>query len=133
MHLIKLDATGSTNLHLKKLWQDGSPIDWTVVWTANQHSGRGQQGSIWHSEAGKNLTFSVLKYFKNFDIRHQFRLNMAVSLAVFEALQQMDVPQIRVKWPNDILSGTEKISGILIENIVKAKERKATVIGIGLN
>lgn len=133
MHLIKLDATGSTNAYLKKLWQDGKPADWTVVWARNQYGGRGQKGAIWHSEAGKNLTFSVLKYFKNFDIRHQFHLNMAVSLAVFEALQELDVQQIKVKWPNDIMSGSVKICGILIENIVKATEIRAAVIGIGLN
>ena len=133
MHIIKLDATGSTNAVLKELWQDGQAKDWTVVWADYQHSGRGQKGTVWQSEPGKNLTFSVLKSFKNFDIQDQFLLNMAVSMAVFEALDSLGIPDLKLKWPNDILSGSRKICGILIENMVKASRVTAAIIGIGIN
>lgn len=133
MNVIKLDATPSTNAYLKDLWQNGQAEDETVIWATHQFGGRGQQGTVWQSEAGKNLTFSVLKRFEGLEARAQFALNMAVSLAVYKALVALQIPDIRLKWPNDILSCKKKICGILIENIVKAKEIKASVIGIGLN
>ena len=133
MRIIKLDATRSTNATLKELWQNNHTVDWTVVWAKDQTEGRGQHGSVWISEPGKNLTFSVLKEFEALEARHQFLLNMAVSLAVHETLSDLDIPDVRVKWPNDIMSGSEKICGILIENIVKSNTIQTAIIGIGLN
>ena len=133
MLIIKLDATASTNATLKELWQKNDAKNWTVVWTQDQFGGRGQKGTAWLSEAGKNLTFSVLKTFSGFNIQRQFMLNMVVSIAVYEVLTKLGIPEIQVKWPNDIMSGRTKICGILIENIVKAQDVRASVIGIGVN
>ncbi len=60
MHIIKLDATDSTNLFLKNLMTTETVEDLTVVLAKAQTKGRGQMGTIWESSAGKNLTFSVL-------------------------------------------------------------------------
>ena len=133
MRIIKLDATGSTNATLKELWQNGHAPDWTVLRADNQTAGRGQQGTSWISEPGKNLTFSILKKFDSLEALHQFLLNMAVSLAVNDTLKEMQTPELQVKWPNDIMSGSNKICGILIENIVKSNYIQAAVIGLGLN
>lgn len=133
MRIIKLDATGSTNATLKELWQNDHALDWTILRTDHQTKGRGQQGTNWISEPGKNLTFSVLKIFKELNARHQFLLNLAVSLAVHDSLKKLEIPELYVKWPNDIMSGSYKICGILIENIVKSNNIQAAVIGIGVN
>lgn len=133
MQLIKLNATTSTNEALKNLWQDGEAEDWTVVWTDHQYMGRGQQGTVWQSEQGKNLTFSVLKNFDSLKIQQQFLLNMGVSLAIYQALTDLKIPGLSVKWPNDIMSASSKICGILIENIVKAGALRTSIIGVGLN
>ncbi len=66
MQRIKLDATDSTNAYLKKLMLSEKLEDFTIVTANEQLNGRGQMGTQWESEAGKNLTFSVLKYLKNF-------------------------------------------------------------------
>ena len=133
MHLIKLDATRSTNEFLKDLWQNNQAKDRTIVWAMDQYGGRGQQGTIWTSEAGKNLTFSVLCLFDDLDIKDQFLLNEAVSISIYEALKELGIPELCIKWPNDIMSGADKICGVLIENIVKAQNLKSAVIGIGIN
>ena len=133
MHLIKLDATDSTNADLKELLATEDAPDGTVIQAAWQRKGRGQMGRDWVSEPGKNLTFSILKKFKSLPITQQFALNMISSLAVVEVLSGHDVPELSVKWPNDILSGKQKICGILVENVVKGTFLKAAVIGIGLN
>lgn len=133
MQIIKLNATDSTNRYLKSLMNDETLDDYTVVVTKNQQSGRGQLGTVWESEPGKNLTFSVLKKTNTLSIPNLFMLNICVSLAVYRALIRFGVPDIMIKWPNDILSGSSKICGILIENILAGNRINSSVIGIGLN
>ena len=133
MHIIKLDATRSTNETLKTLWREGSSKDGTVIWALDQYAGRGQKGASWESQPGKNLTFSILKKFEGLEAHRHFAVNLAVSIALYKALTELNIPGLRVKWPNDIMSGSQKIGGILIENFVKAKMLQASVIGIGLN
>lgn len=133
MLLIKLDATDSTNDYLKELMTAENPPDGTVVQAVWQRKGRGQMGRDWITEPGKNLTFSILNKFKSFPIGEQFLLNMITSLAVAAVLERYRVPELKIKWPNDILSGNRKICGILVEAIVKGKHLKAAIVGIGLN
>jgi len=133
MQRIKLDATDSTNAYLKKLMLSENLEDFTIVTANQQLNGRGQMGTQWESEAGKNLTFSVLKYFKNFPIQEQFLLNIIASLAVYKTLKKLFIPNLRVKWPNDIMSGNFKLCGILIENNLKNNIIQSSIIGFGLN
>lgn len=133
MQIVKLNATDSTNLYLKNLILSTSPKDYTVVVAETQLKGRGQMGTTWESEAGKNLTFSVLKRIVGVSVSDQFRLNQCVSLAIYETLWQLQVPDLSIKWPNDILSGRSKVCGILIENILSGNKLQASIIGIGLN
>jgi len=65
--------------------------------------------------------------------QNQFYLNCAISIAVFNVINKLLLPQLSVKWPNDILSHHKKICGILIENVVKSTGSSYSVIGIGLN
>lgn len=131
--ILKLDATDSTNSYLKDLLRYENPLDYTVVVAKKQLKGRGQMGTLWQSKGGKNLTFSALKKFDALNVQHQFILNITVSLAVCDALNQLSIPNIKVKWPNDIMSGSKKICGILIENILKGSQVNHSIIGIGLN
>ncbi|NNK74472.1 MAG: biotin--[acetyl-CoA-carboxylase] ligase [Maribacter sp.] len=133
MQIIKLNATDSTNLYLKNLMNTKSLEDYTIVATKNQTLGRGQMGTKWESEPGKNLTFSILRKFDLEKVDHPFILNICVSLAVYTLLNTLHLPDLKVKWPNDILSGNFKICGILIENILSGNRLVASVIGIGLN
>lgn len=133
MRIIKLNAIDSTNVYLKDLLHAKSMEDFTVVVADKQLKGRGQMGTVWESESGKNLTFSMLKQNVGLKVTQQFVLNMQISLAVYDALQELNVPNLRVKWPNDILSGKTKICGILIENILSGSIINASIIGIGLN
>jgi BirA family biotin operon repressor/biotin-[acetyl-CoA-carboxylase] ligase len=133
MYIIKLDAIDSTNAYLKDLTTHSLPKDYTVVVAEQQTHGRGQMGTKWQSESGKNLTVSVFKKIRNLQIQDQFYVSMAVSLAICAALNKFQIPQLRIKWPNDILSADKKICGILIENVIKQNELLGTIIGFGLN
>lgn len=133
MHIIKLNATSSTNAYLKDLLSTAHAKDFTVVVASKQTKGRGQMGTSWISEEGKNLTFSVLKREVGLEASQQFELNMRVSLAISDALSMLNIPNLSIKWPNDIMSANQKICGILIENILVGSKIQSSVIGIGLN
>ena len=133
MQIIKLDATDSTNTYLKNLALLQVLQDFTVVHAHLQYAGRGQRGAEWISDPGKNLTFSVLKKHRSLPARMQFSITMIVSLGVFSALKQLNVPSLYVKWPNDILSGNSKICGMLIENLTSGQHIQSSIVGIGLN
>ena len=60
MKWIKLDATPSTNAYLKKLLEEVPFFEEVAVITDSQTQGRGQMGTTWQSETGKNLTMSYL-------------------------------------------------------------------------
>lgn len=133
MYIIKLNAIDSTNTYLKDLSTVALPKDYTVVVAELQTKGKGQMGAKWKAESGKNLTVSVFKRLNSFSVSDQFYISMAVSLALIKALSVFKTPQLRIKWPNDILSADTKLCGILIENVIKNKNLQGSIIGIGLN
>lgn len=98
-----------------------------------QTAGKGQRGSTWESEPGKNLTFSVLLYPTFLDIQQQFHLNAAISVAIVRALQEFVEGSLQIKWPNDVLLGERKVAGILIENQVQGRKWKSAIVGLGIN
>ena len=133
MKIIKLNAIDSTNTYLKELGKNVSLSDGTVVWAENQTSGRGQMGANWQSKPGQSLTFSVLKRFKQLDIHEQPKITYAVTLGIKNALQELGIPGLSIKWPNDIMSYNQKLCGILIENQLEGQKLISTIVGIGLN
>lgn len=133
MQIIKLNATESTNSYLRDLYSKQKVVDYTVVLAKKQKKGRGQMGTVWSSQEGKNLTFSVFKGLKGLDIENTFFVSIVTSLAIVKALKALNISNLKIKWPNDILSDNYKICGILIENVIKNNELDSCIIGIGLN
>ena len=133
MKLIKLNAIDSTNDFLKALHVAENLESFTVVTAESQTKGKGQRGAVWNSQEGKNLISSILVKDFVFSTVHLFDISIITSLAVVSVLQDWNVPELSIKWPNDIMAGNKKIGGILIENIVKSDENIHSIIGIGLN
>ena len=128
-----LPEVASTNAYALSLLSQGRPAEGTVVSTFCQTAGRGQHGNHWESEPGKNIALSVLLYPDFLELRRQFFLNMAISLAVCDLVGDCLPDGVRIKWPNDIYVGDRKIAGILIQNTTSNKNISATVAGIGIN
>lgn len=133
MNIIKLPAIDSTNDFLKELSQNQPLENFTAVIAEEQTNGRGQMGATWTTEKGKNLIMSVLVKDIVVETAQVFDLNVAISVSIVEVLQSLDVPDLAIKWPNDILSDGRKIAGILIENRFKSDSNVESVVGIGLN
>ena len=133
MKLVKLNAINSTNTYLKQLSKDDDISNWTIVTAEFQTVGRGQVESKWESEIGKNLICSLLIKFESLEVKDQFYLNCAISIGIYNALKKYKLPQLKIKWPNDIMSENKKLGGILIENSLKISKIYKSVVGIGIN
>lgn len=133
MNIIKLDAIDSTNNFLKELAKKQDLNNFTVVVAKNQTQGKGQMGTTWNSQSGKNLIMSVLVKNVLKNTEEIFHLNVAIALSVIQVLEEFNLPKLSIKWPNDIMSDVKKICGILIENSFKSDKTIESVVGIGLN
>lgn len=133
MKIIKLNAIDSTNSYLKDLNKNAPVEDALVVIAKRQMNGRGQMGANWQSHEGKSLTFSVFKRFSKLSISDQSKVTFAVAVAIKRALEKFNIPEVSIKWPNDIMSYQMKIGGILIENQTKRDRLLTSIIGVGIN
>ena len=125
--IVHIDETDSTNRWIK---ENGSG-DMVVV-ADYQTAGRGCRTNKWESERGKNLLFSILIHPVEVPVMRQFHISMAISMAIFDALEQY-IGDVSIKWPNDIYWRNGKLGGILIENRLQGGCIKDCIIGIGLN
>lgn len=129
-----LPVCHSTNTVAAEWLETGLATEGLVVAAAHQTQGRGQRGNTWHAEPGQNLTFSVVLKPGFVPAGHQFRLNVAVSLAVHDFLApRLPGPGLYTKWPNDVYWHDLKMGGILIENTVQGANIAHSIVGIGLN
>ena len=128
--IIRIPQTNSTNAYLLQLSNDEDLAEGAVVVTDHQTQGRGQGDNSWESEPGANLTFSIILY--PFSSVVAFVLSKAISLAVYDFISQY-VPDVKVKWPNDVYVGEQKIAGILIENFFEGPLLVKNIVGIGVN
>ena len=133
MKVIKLDAIDSTNAFLKGLSSKQKLENFTVVTAETQTNGKGQMGSTWSSQTGKNLIMSVFVKDAIKDINQIYSLNIAVALSVIQGLETFNIPNLSIKWPNDIMSYNFKIGGLLIENSIKSDGTLSSIVGLGLN
>ena len=130
---IYLPTCQSTNDEAALLLQQGAVAEGTLVLTDHQLAGRGQRGNNWQAAPGQNLTFSIVLKPTFLTATEQFRLNVAVSLGVWEGLMPLLDNELKIKWPNDLYHKNQKIGGILIENVLQSSRLETTIIGIGIN
>lgn len=131
--LVYMPECHSTNAEAITLLQNNPHVaEGTVIITDNQTAGRGQRGNTWLTEAGKNLTFSIILKPTFLHPKDQFKLNMAVSLGLFDYLIAQ-VSDVKIKWPNDMMLGNQKTCGMLIENQINGQQLMSSIVGIGLN
>lgn len=98
----------------------------------HQTSGRGRHFRRWLSAPGEGLCLSLAYTFAG-TAAEIGGLTLAIGVGVVRALQQLDVPGISLKWPNDIVALDGKLGGILTEVQSGGTEHATVVTGIGLN
>jgi BirA family biotin operon repressor/biotin-[acetyl-CoA-carboxylase] ligase len=129
--LVSFDAIGSTNTEAITRARAGErgPV-WFV--TSEQTAGRGRRQRPWIAPRG-NLASSILEVMQVAP-SVAATLGFAAGLALEAALRRLGAngPQFRLKWPNDVLAGSHKLSGILLE-AEAVGDSLAVVVGIGTN
>jgi len=131
--LLEFPALPSTNLFALELLSKSKPIEGTVISAFDQTDGRGQIGSKWLGERGKNIAFSVILHPFFLKATRQFSLSQAIGLAVRDWAQAILGKQAHLKWPNDLYIGDRKAGGILIQNSICGAALQSSVVGIGVN
>lgn len=129
---LHFDTLNSTNETLGQLSKKIELQNGFYITADYQKSGKCQNNDKWDSNPKENLLISI---FLNLDlkIKNSFMLNQLASLAVLDTLSKFLEQKIEIKWPNDVYVDSKKISGILINNIVKGGIINSSVIGIGIN
>lgn len=126
-------AASSNTLLLQRAGLDA--VSGSVLAVELQTAGRGRMGRTWHAGLGSTLTFSLLWRF-DCGLNALSGLSLAVGVAIARALNGLGAQEVRLKWPNDILTGQSepgKLGGVLIEAQGDMLGPSAVVIGIGLN
>lgn len=130
---IPLDKVGSTNEEAARFLDGNAAHDHTVITAKEQVGGRGRGGRSWVSPEGNLYATLVLKPER--DASEWAQLCFVISLAIAESLQTIlpSKNRVQVKWPNDVLVNSKKISGVLLENIQNQNSEKFILIGFGVN
>ena len=126
-----LDEASSTNDDLRDYIPQATTT-MTVAVADFQTRGRGQVGNTWVSDRGQNLLFSVLVCPEALRAGNGFILSQAMALAIKGVLDRY-LPDVLIKWPNDIYCQGRKICGTLIENTLSGAMVARSVIGSGIN
>lgn len=91
-----------------------------VLRASFQSDGRGQYGRKWYSSLGGLFFTEVL------DLKNILGFSTFLSIPIVRVLRKY-VPQVKVKWPNDIVLGRKKLAGILVE------KSNYVFAGVGIN
>ncbi len=133
--LVWLPACTSTNSEAQTLVVQNRASEGCTIITDFQTAGRGQRGKQWEAAPAENLMLSVVWQPTFLAAGQQFQLSIAVALGVYDWAAALlgPTPQLKLKWPNDLVYGDQKLGGVLIENSLSGSKIQSSIIGIGLN
>ena len=127
-------SVGSTNALLLQAAAHGAG-EGTVFVADEQTAGRGRGGHTWHSSPGDGLYVSVLTK-PALPLSEALLISLATGLAAQTAIRETTGLNVDVRWPNDLLFGSRKCGGILVETSVDAETGpplRFVIIGVGIN
>lgn len=120
-------SLGSTNDFARCRIKSGGDSG-TVLWALQQTQGRGRRGRAWDADHS-SLTFSLIWRCPSKIVPPT--LTLLVGLGLVQQLEAF-IPELKVKWPNDLWVGDKKLGGILTETM-RQDRALWVIIGIGLN
>lgn len=126
-----LESVDSTSSHLARL-APAAEGRVQVCITEDQHAGRGRRGRHWHARPGGSIAFSVAVVLQ-LPPSALAGLSIAAGAVCAEALANAGVEDVRLKWPNDLMSGGGKLGGILVEIGGEVAGPSRVILGVGVN
>ena len=119
--LFLFDTVASTNDLAREL------PPWSAVRARVQTSGRGRFGRRFVSDPG-GLWLSAAMRAEGGSARWA-GFSLMVGCHLLRLLENLAVPEVRLRWPNDLMCGKKKLAGLLIEQ----GSRESLTVGIGMN
>lgn len=123
-----LESTNALALEMGRAGQKSG----TVLVAETQTKGRGRLGKGWESPAGAGLYCTVILR-PAIALAQLARITLAAGLATALAIDEVSGVVSRIKWPNDVLIGGQKVAGILVECQMTAGEEPLVAVGVGIN
>lgn len=121
----------STNTYLREQ-PAPPPGQFRVAIAEHQTAGRGRHDKQWISSPGGSLCLSLSSRFQQLPTELP-ALTLALGIGIANALSEVGVSGIQLKWPNDLLVGNSKLGGILTETLIRGDRDVMLIAGIGLN
>lgn len=123
-------STTSTN-DIARDWAQGNAQHFSLVAADEQTAGRGRGQRQWFTPPNSALAFSII-------LTDQLSQSIPYytglgAVAICNVLENHFELTPKIKWPNDILIESKKVSGILVESSWIGQKPKAVIIGIGIN
>ena len=121
----------STNNWIREVALNGAASG-TVCVAEMQSAGRGRRGRTWVSPFAASLYLSLL-WRSNCGAAALGGLSLVTGIAILRALQSLGIEGAGLKWPNDVLAGTDKLAGVLIDVVGESNGPCALIVGVGIN
>ena len=137
------DARDPAFLPMRVLSQAGSTMDEARAWgyreapsgasvlAIRQSAGRGRGGREWRSPPGGLYLSLVLR--SSLPPACAGALILETASLLLGILEMEGIRGVSFRWPNDIVSGTRKLGGLLLESFGGLDRADFYVLGIGLN
>ncbi|MBV6632617.1 MAG: biotin--[acetyl-CoA-carboxylase] ligase [Alphaproteobacteria bacterium] len=126
-----LDSVDSTNNWLSRQYDAGLVGPGHAVRAISQSAGKGRHGNQWQSSADGLYLSMLVRDEEEFGTRWALVTGLAVREAIVRLAPTL-ADQLHLKWPNDVMLGEAKLSGILIERAGEGSPWDL-VIGVGVN
>lgn len=127
--VVRRESVTSTNDVARCLAGEGADA-WTVVLADRQTGGRGRAGRFWESPPGNLYSTLILRPGR--PTVEWPSLSLVVALAIRDTVcRWLPADETRLKWPNDVMVGGRKVSGVLLETV--PGQTPAILVGTGIN
>lgn len=125
------DIVDSTNNKAKRLADEGA-VHGTLVIAERQSNGKGRRGKGWETLSGEAVAMTLIIR-PDMPPEKASILTLVMGMAVASACTELFEIPVKIKWPNDVIAGGKKISGILTEMSAELHAIHYLVIGAGVN
>ncbi len=131
-YIIPFDTIDSTNKMAKTLAAEWVLTKSFIVTAEEQTLGRGRLDHKWECKKGDGLLMSIMLRPQNTPAEKLPLLVPFAAVAVCRAAEALGA-QAKIKWPNDIVCGKNKLCGTMLETGLDKNGSRFVVIGIGMN
>ena len=104
----------------------------SVILAEMQSAGKGRRGRTWVSPYAANIYLSIVWPLQR-SLHEASCLSPYLAICVADVLSSLGLPEVGLKWPNDIYCNNKKLAGLLIECSGELGGQCKMVVGLGVN